>query len=69
MSVHSLTTDETLIATGKLRAFVNIYPPMVGACGSAYKTRELADQFAGSSRIACIEIEYSPGDGIDDVRY
>lgn len=67
--MHSLTTDDTLTATAKLRAFVNIYPPLIGACGSAYKTRVLADQFAGSSRIACIEIEYSAGEGIDDVRY
>ncbi|MGM4987393.1 hypothetical protein [Tardiphaga sp. 841_E9_N1_2] len=68
MSVHTTTTDETLIGTGLLRVFVNIYPPLNGACGSAYKTRELAEQWAGRSRIACIEVFYEAGEGVDDVR-
>jgi hypothetical protein len=45
-------------------AFVNIYPPLVGAVGSAYATREMADQMAGQSRIACVEITYWTGEGI-----
>lgn len=44
--------------------WVNIYPPIVGACGSAYKTRELADQFAGRNRIACVEMKYIVGQGV-----
>lgn len=45
--------------------FVNIYPPMVGACGAVYETRELADQMAGRNRLACKEIYVQPGEGIE----
>lgn len=68
MSVHTPTTDETLTGDSLLSAFVNIYPPLVGAIGAAYKTRELADQMAGSGRIACVEVLYEPGEGINDIR-
>lgn len=65
MTAHCSTEDETLTASGKLRAFLNIYPPLIGACGSAYKTRLVADQMAGRNRIACIEVEYEAGEGLD----
>lgn len=65
MSVHTPTDDETLKGTGMRRAFINIYPPLNGACGAAYATQELADQWAGRSRIACIEIFYEPGEGLN----
>lgn len=45
--------------------FVNIYPPVVGACGAVYETRELADQMAGKGRLACKEIYVLPGEGIE----
>lgn len=68
MSVHTTTEDETLTGTGLQRVFVNIYPPFAGAVGAAYKTRQLADQLCGRSRIACIEVFYEIGEGVDDVR-
>lgn len=63
MSVHTPTDDETL--TCLKRVFVNIYPPLNGACGAAYATRELAEQWAGRSRIACVEVFYEAGEGHD----
>ncbi|WP_375413072.1 hypothetical protein [uncultured Bradyrhizobium sp.] len=44
--------------------FVNIYSPLIGACGSVYENRELADQMAGKNRLACKEIYVRPGEGI-----
>jgi hypothetical protein len=39
--------------------FVNIYPPFAGQIGTAYATRELADQMAARGRVACIFVELS----------
>jgi hypothetical protein len=47
--------------------FVNIYEPgIIGASGSVYKTRELADQMAGRGRVACKEIYVAPGEGLQE---
>lgn len=45
--------------------FVNIYPPVNGACGAVYETRALADQLAGKNRLARKEIAVVPGEGIE----
>ncbi len=45
--------------------WVNIYPPSrVGMIG--HITRSLADEQAGPSRVACIQIEWEEGQGLDD---
>jgi hypothetical protein len=46
--------------------FANIYPPIIGACGSVYSTLELANQMAGRARIACVEFTFDPDQGEDD---
>lgn len=51
------------------KVFVNIYwPPLIGAMGAVYHSRELADQMAGRNRIACKEVKIEPGEGISDRR-
>lgn len=40
---------------------VNVYRPLMGACGSVYTSRELADQLAGRDRLACVEIKVGVG--------
>ena len=45
--------------------WVNIYRGVAGSAGSAYETRELADQMAGRGRIACKEIYVMPGEGLE----
>jgi hypothetical protein len=42
--------------------YANIYPPVIGSCGSVYATRELADQFAGRDRLACVPFEVDDPD-------
>lgn len=39
------------------KLFVNVYPPFAGQIGTAYATRELADQMAARGRLACIEVD------------
>jgi hypothetical protein len=68
MTVHTPTTDETLTGDAAMRVYVNIYPPINGSCGAVYKTRALADQWAGKMRIACVEVEYKPGEGTNGGR-
>lgn len=46
--------------------YVNIYRGLAGACGSVYETRAIADQMAGSGRMACKRVEIAAGDGIED---
>jgi hypothetical protein len=46
--------------------WVNIYRVFVGSVGTAYETRELADQMAARGRIACKEICVVPGEGLED---
>lgn len=41
------------------KLFVNIYRPFAGQIGTAYATRELADQMAARGRLACIEVQLS----------
>jgi len=43
--------------------FVNLYRPLMGACGSVYSSRELADQMAGRDRLACLEVKVGVGLG------
>lgn len=38
------------------KLFVNIYRPFAGQIGTAYATRELADQMAARGRLACVQI-------------
>lgn len=38
------------------KVWINVYRPAIGACGSVYASRELADQMAGRDRLACIEV-------------
>ncbi len=39
------------------KIFVNVYQPFAGAIGTAYATRQLADQMAARGRLACIEVD------------
>jgi hypothetical protein len=39
------------------KIYVNIYQPFAGQIGTAYATRELADQMAARGRLACVEID------------
>lgn len=39
-------------------AWVNLYPDQHG---SAYKTKAEADEFCAHNRIACVRVEWSPG--------
>jgi hypothetical protein len=64
MTVYCSTSDQTLTASEKSTAYVNIYPALNGACGSVYRTRQIADQF-GKGRIAVIEVKYEPGEGLE----
>jgi hypothetical protein len=50
------STEGDTPAANLLQVFVNIYRPLNGACGSVYTTRELADQWAGRGRLACVEV-------------
>ena len=34
-------------------------------CAYGYPTREEADRLAGRNRIACIRVEYTPGEGLE----
>lgn len=38
------------------KIFVNIYSPFAAQVGTAYETKELADQMAARGRLACIEV-------------
>ncbi|MHC2462101.1 hypothetical protein [Bradyrhizobium embrapense] len=37
--------------------WVNVYRPLMGACGTVWATRELADKTAAHGRIACVEVK------------
>jgi hypothetical protein len=43
--------------------WVNLYRPLMSACGSVYPSRELADQMAGRDRLACVEVKVGVGLG------
>lgn len=43
--------------------YVNLYRPLMGACGSVYTSRGLADQMAGRDRLACVEVKVGVGLG------
>lgn len=45
--------------------WVNYYRPIVGSCGHAYSTRELADQMASRDRIACIPVTFEIEDHVN----
>lgn len=45
--------------------WVNIYPEMNGASGSAHASRELADQWR-KGRIACVEVPFTKGQGLHE---
>jgi quercetin dioxygenase-like cupin family protein len=62
MTVHCSTSDPTLRASGKTVVYVNMFHALNGACGSAWITRQIADQF-GKGRIAVVEVEFEPGEG------
>ncbi|MCA6114274.1 hypothetical protein J6524_04935 [Bradyrhizobium sp. WSM 1738] len=51
------------MATDAQTYFVNLYRPLMGACGSVYTSRELADQMAGRDRLACVEVKVGVGLG------
>ncbi|UGA46647.1 hypothetical protein HU230_0011645 [Bradyrhizobium quebecense] len=36
--------------------WVNVYRPLMGACGTVWASRELADQMAARNRIACVPV-------------
>lgn len=38
------------------KIYVNIYSPFAAQVGTAYETREIADQMAARGRLACIEV-------------
>lgn len=38
------------------KIFVNLYSPFAAQVGTAYETRELADQMAARGRLACLEV-------------
>lgn len=39
------------------RIFVNVYSPFAGQIGTAYATKQLADQMAARGRLACVEVD------------
>ena len=43
--------------------WVNVYRPLMGACGSVWETRELADQMATRDRLCCVEVKVGVGLG------
>lgn len=43
--------------------WVNVYRPLMGACGSVWATRALADQMAARDRLACVEVRVGVGLG------
>ena len=43
--------------------WVNLYRPLMSACGSVYPSRELADQMARRDRLACVEVKVGVGLG------
>ncbi len=43
------------------KLFVNVYAPFAAQIGTAYATRELADQMAARSRVACVEVDLDLG--------
>lgn len=51
----------------KRKMWVNVYRPFVESVGNAYASKELADKWAGAGRIACIEVEFEPGEGLNNV--
>lgn len=53
-------SDEDLINAPEPKrvAWVNLYPDQHG---SAYKTKAEADEFCAHNRIACVRVEWSPG--------
>jgi len=46
--------------------WVNVYRPFVESVGNAYASKDLADKWAGAGRIACIEVEFEPGEGLQN---
>ena len=55
-----------------MKRWVNFYPPCEN-CGPDYpwhttswNTRELADKNAKHGRIACVEVEFKIGDGLNE---
>lgn len=39
------------------KLYVNVYAAFAGQSGTAYATRELADQMAARGRLACVEVD------------
>jgi hypothetical protein len=50
----------------KRTVWVNMYPPddLSFCCGYTYTTRQAADEMAVGNREACVEIEYTEGEGL-----
>lgn len=46
--------------------WVNVYSPFVESIGTAYATEELAEKWASRGRIARVEVEYEPGEGMQN---
>lgn len=43
-------------ALAPVAVYVNLYRSVAGSIGSAYLTRELADQMAAQGRVACVRV-------------
>lgn len=41
------------------KLFLNVYAPFAAQIGTAYATREHADQMAARGRLACVEVDLS----------
>jgi|GEM_PF-2872848 len=46
-----------MAADAHATVWVNVYRPLMGACGTVWATRELADQMAARNRIACVPVK------------
>lgn len=47
-------------ALAPVAVWVNLYRETIGSCGSAYTSKELADQMAGRDRLACVRVLVKP---------
>lgn len=56
---NTKANEDLFLAPVKRKAWVNIYED-----GNRHETKELADQRAISHRIACVEVEYTEGQGL-----
>lgn len=59
-SISGASEKDLMNVVEKVKVWANIYDDNAWF----YKTREQADAGAGINRIACIELEYTKGDGI-----